>query len=71
LVHGDLCGPISPITPSGKQYFLLLVDDCSGYMWLHLLTAKSDDAAVIQRYKALVKDCDWTASAGAPNRPRW
>jgi hypothetical protein len=55
LVHGDLCGPISPITPSGKQYFLLLIDDCSRYMWLHLLATKSDAVAAIQRYKALVE----------------
>lgn len=27
LVHGDLCGPISPVTRSGNRYFLLLVDD--------------------------------------------
>jgi hypothetical protein len=55
LVHGDLCGPISPMTPSGKQYFLLLVNDCSRYMWLHLLAVKSDAVAAIQRFKALVK----------------
>ena len=30
LVHGDLCGPITPATPSGKRYFLLLVDDQIG-----------------------------------------
>lgn len=29
LLHGDLCGPISPPTPSGNRYFLLLVDDYS------------------------------------------
>jgi hypothetical protein len=29
LVHGDLCGPITPATPSGSHYFMLLVDDCS------------------------------------------
>jgi hypothetical protein len=34
LVHGDLCGPIAPSTPSGSRYFLLLVDDSSRYMWL-------------------------------------
>nr|GEV06275.1 hypothetical protein [Tanacetum cinerariifolium] len=28
LVHGDLCGPISPPTPAGNMYFLLLVDLC-------------------------------------------
>lgn len=27
LVHGDICGPISPETAAGKRYFLLLVDD--------------------------------------------
>jgi hypothetical protein len=55
LVYGDLCGAISPMTPSGKQYFLLFINDCSRYMWLHLLTAKSDVAGMIQRYKALVE----------------
>ena len=28
LVHGDLCGPITPATPDGRKYFILLVDDC-------------------------------------------
>jgi hypothetical protein len=32
LVHGDICGPITPSTPSGKRLFLLLVDDKSRYM---------------------------------------
>ena len=27
LVHTDLCGPISPATPGGNKYFLLVVDD--------------------------------------------
>jgi hypothetical protein len=34
LVHGDLYGPITPTTPSGSRYFILLVNDCSCYMWL-------------------------------------
>ena len=29
LLHGDSCGPITPATPSGNRYFLLLVDDYS------------------------------------------
>ena len=40
LVHGDLCGPITPATCGGRWYFLLLMDDCSRYMWLQLLTSK-------------------------------
>jgi len=34
LVHGDLCGPITPTTPGGRKYFILLVDDYSWYIWL-------------------------------------
>ena len=26
LVHGDLYGPITPATPGGRKYFILLVD---------------------------------------------
>jgi hypothetical protein len=29
LIHGDLCGPVTPATPSGNKYFLLLIDDMS------------------------------------------
>jgi hypothetical protein len=29
LMHGDICGLITPETPSGNRYFLLLVDDFS------------------------------------------
>jgi len=29
LVHGDLCGQITPPTPGGKSFFLLIVDDYS------------------------------------------
>jgi hypothetical protein len=44
LVHGDLCGPISPTTPRGNKYFLLLVDDLSRYMWVAAIPSK--DCAV-------------------------
>jgi hypothetical protein len=51
LVHSDLCGPITPATNSGRWYFLLLVDDCSRYMWLQLLTTKDEAAAMIKKFK--------------------
>ena len=55
LVHGDLCGPITPATPGGKQYFLLLVDDKSRYMWVSLLVAKSDTLAAVKKFEAKVE----------------
>lgn len=32
LVHGDPYGPVTPATPRGWRFFLLLVDDVSHYM---------------------------------------
>jgi transposase InsO family protein len=52
LVHGDICGAITPSTPSGKRLFLLLVDDKSRYMWIVLLEKKSDAAEAIKRFHA-------------------
>ena len=52
MVDGDLCGPITPATPSGKSYFLLLVDNLSRYMWLALLSTKDEAAAAIIRLLA-------------------
>ena len=49
LVHGDLCGPITPATPSGRKY-ILLVDDYSRYMWLQLLTSKTEAAKAVKKY---------------------
>jgi transposase InsO family protein len=52
LLHGDICGPISPPTPSKNRYFLLLVDDYSRYMWICLLTTKDAAAEAIKRVQA-------------------
>lgn len=55
LVHDDLCGPIMLVTPTGKQYFLLLVDDRSRYMWVEFLTAKSDTLVAIKKFQTKVE----------------
>ena len=52
LVHGDLCGPVTPATPSDKKYFFLLVDDLSRYMWLILLGTKDQAATVFTAFQA-------------------
>jgi hypothetical protein len=55
LVHCDLCGLITPVTPAGRRYFLLLVDDATRYMWLTLLSMKGDAASVIKAIKVAVE----------------
>jgi transposase InsO family protein len=58
LIHGDLCGPVKPATPGGRRYFLLLVDNVTRYMWVMLLTAKSEASSAIKRIQATAeKEC--------------
>lgn len=52
LLHGDICGPISPSMPSGNRYFLLLIDDYSRYMWIVLLPSKDATSAAIKCIQA-------------------
>jgi transposase InsO family protein len=55
LVHGDLCGPITPTTPGGSKYFLLIVDDFSRYMWLEVLHSKDEAFRFFKKIKALAE----------------
>jgi len=57
LEHGDLCGPVSPPTPGGWRYFLLLVDDATRYMWAVLFDSKAAAADTIKRHQAAVEEC--------------
>ena len=40
LIHGDLCGPITPTSHSGQRYLLVLVDDFSRKTWIYFLVDK-------------------------------
>ena len=55
LVHDDLSGSITPTTPSGNYYFLMLVDDLSRYMWLSLLASKDQAPAAIRWFQAMAE----------------
>jgi hypothetical protein len=52
VVHGDLCGLITPTTSSGKKVFLLLVDDYNRFMWVALLRSKDEASEAIKRLRA-------------------
>lgn len=56
LIHGDLCGPISPPTPAGNRYFLLLVDDYSRRMWVYMLKYKSEALEAFKKFKVMVEN---------------
>lgn len=56
LVHGDLCGPITPSTMVGNRYVFLLVDDYSCAMWDYLLKTKDEAFEAFKRFRAQVED---------------
>ncbi|KAJ0587052.1 putative RNA-directed DNA polymerase [Helianthus annuus] len=55
LIHGDLCGPISPSTIAGNRYVFVLVDDFSRFMWTFLLKEKSDAFETFKKFKVMVE----------------
>ena len=55
LLHGDLCGPISPSTAGGSKYIFVLIDDHSRYMWSILLSEKSEALEHFKKFKQLVE----------------
>jgi hypothetical protein len=55
LVHKDLCGPLTPVTPGVKRYFFLFVDDVSRYMWLVLLAMKDAALSALTVFQARLK----------------
>lgn len=58
LVHGDLCGPITPSTTAGNKYVFLLVDDFSRVMWIYLLKNKFEVFEAFKKFRALVETQD-------------
>jgi len=56
-MHGDLCGPVTPATPGGRRYFLLLINDASRYIWAVLLDTKGAAADAIKHHQAAVEEC--------------
>ena len=51
LVFAEICGPISPPTLGGSQYFLLIVDDYSRLMWVAMMKLKSQALSHLEKFK--------------------
>jgi hypothetical protein len=54
-MHEDLCGPVTPATPGGRRYFLLLINDLSRYMWVVVLSSKGEAVNAIRHAQAAVE----------------
>lgn len=55
VVHSDICGPISPISHSGKRYILSFIDDFTRKTWVYFLHEKSEAFATFKIFKASVE----------------
>lgn len=55
LVHGDLCGPISPSTVPGNKYVFVLIDDHSRYMWTILMKEKSEALEKFKKFRTMIE----------------
>ncbi|GAA0159622.1 transmembrane signal receptor [Lithospermum erythrorhizon] len=56
LIHSDLCGPITPMSSSGKRYFLTFIDDFSRKCWIYVLENKSDAFTHFKYFKSMVEN---------------
>lgn len=55
LIHGDLCGPITPSTSSGNKYIFAVIDDYTRYMWTILLKEKSEAFSKFTKLRDLIE----------------
>ncbi|KAI3796095.1 hypothetical protein L1987_38759 [Smallanthus sonchifolius] len=56
LISIDMCGPIQPTTHGDNKYFLLVVDDCTRYMWVYMLKTKYQAFDVFRTFKFKVEN---------------
>ncbi|KAG7551914.1 Zinc finger CCHC-type superfamily [Arabidopsis thaliana x Arabidopsis arenosa] len=55
LIHGDLCGPITPPTAAQNKYIFVLIDDYSRYMWSILLREKGESFRKFKIFKTRIE----------------
>jgi len=55
-VHTDVCGPITPVSFSGKRYFLTFIDDFSRKTWIYFLKEKSEVFGVFKKFKVIIEN---------------
>ena len=56
LIHSDVCGPMSSVSLSGFEYFVIFIDDYSRKTWIYFMKTKSQVFSLFQEFKALVEN---------------
>ncbi|CAH9056331.1 unnamed protein product [Cuscuta europaea] len=56
LLHADLCGPITPSTLAGNNYFMLIVDDYSRWTWVFVIRLKDQVFGLFKKFKQQVEN---------------
>ncbi len=55
LVHSDLCGPVTPTSLGGSNYFMTLIDECTKYTWVYALKSKDQVFSKFKEWKVFVE----------------
>lgn len=55
LIHGDLCGQVTPPTSSGNRYFMMIVNDFTRVMWVYLMKTKDEALQVCKIFRSKVE----------------
>lgn len=56
LVHCDLWGSSPELSVSGYNYYIYFIDDCTKYVWLYPLSAKSQAFVTFLKFKTYVEN---------------
>jgi len=52
IVHSDLCGPMQTVGLNGERYFVILIDEMSGWVSIALLNTKDGALKAFESYRA-------------------
>ena len=55
MLHGDLCGPISPRTSTGNIYIFVVIEDNTRYMWTIVLKEKGEAFEKFKKFKEVIE----------------
>lgn len=50
LIHIDIWGPYKYLALDGSSHFLTIVEDCTKYIWTHLMSSKSQVPSVLKSF---------------------